>query len=433
MTEWLRVAPPSLRESAAYVRSLGKPTVADVLRYSYASGRVAVQPRCGVGGHAEMKALLRTLENEAQPDILTLTIDSHTRLKRFDQAARTLRTRPQDLNGYPLVTHGWRRGRDLNESVSAPIEVRHGSPDARALFETSVAAGLTSFEGGGISYNLPYAKNVPLAESLAAWSVVDEQCGELAELGVIVERELFGTLTAVLVPPSISLAISVLEAVLASRAGVRCISVAYPQGGHMAQDVAALRAIPLLARRYLDEGIEIFPVLHEFMGVFPRERRDAEDLILYGALVARLGGAAKVITKTYLEAAGIPDARANIDGLRLAERANSPLVHLMSLDEGQVAEELAWIMTEVAEIVDPVLQQGNTSEAIVAAFDDGRLDIPFSASRYARSLVIPKRDTTGAVRYLDPGGLPLSKRTLGRHREHLRDGTGDLLADHRGA
>jgi methylaspartate mutase epsilon subunit len=425
--------PPGLRESAAYIGALGKPSVVDVLTRARASGRVAVQPRCGVGGHEEMKALLRTLEAGASPDVLTLTIDSHTRLKRFRQALRTLNQRPQDLNGYPLVAHGWRRGRDLNESVAVPLEVRHGSPDPQRLFEVSVASGLTSFEGGGISYNLPYAKDVPLAESLAAWWAVDSRCGELADLGVVVERELFGTLTAVLVPPSISLAISVLEAVLAARAGVRCVSVAYPQGGHMAQDIAALRAIPVLAARYVPADVEVFPVLHEFMGVFPRLRRNAEDLILYGALVARLGGAAKIISKTYLEATGIPDVQANIDGVRLAGRANSALVDLIAVDEARVGVEQDSILTEVAEIVDPVLAAGpDLRAAVVEAFERGTLDIPFSASRYARSRVIPRRDADGAVRYLSAGGLPLSPTSLRRNADLLatpRTDTGSLLAD----
>ncbi|MEV6328786.1 methylaspartate mutase [Streptomyces sp. NPDC051909] len=415
---------PRLGESAAYIRSLGKPTAAEVLDRARARGRVAVQPRCGVGGHEEMLRLLRTLEAEAEPDILTVTIDSHTRLRRFRQALRTLNRNPQDLNGYPLVTHGWRRGRELNEAVAVPLEIRHGSPDAGLLFAVSVAAGITSFEGGGISYNLPYSKDVPLAESLAAWSAVDGVCGELAELGVVIDRELFGTLTAVLVPPSISLAVSVLEAVLAARAGVRCVSIAYPQGGHLAQDVAALRAIPLLAERYLPEGVTVHPVLHEFMGVFPRRRRDAEDLILFGALVARLGGATKIITKTHQEAAGIPDTRANIEGLRLADRANSPLLGFLSVDEDRVAEELEWILTEVDEIAGPVLDRGpDLAAAIVDAFADGTLDIPFSASRHARSAIIPSRDPQGAIRYLNAGSLPLSRRSAERNRTLLGVGS----------
>ncbi|MEV8016076.1 methylaspartate mutase [Streptomyces sp. NPDC086554] len=411
---------PDLRETVSYIASLGKPTVAQVLGEVRARRRVAVQPRCGVGGHKEMKALLLDLETEAEPDVLTVTIDSHTRLRRFEQAAHTLATRPEDLNGYPLVAHGWRRGRELNEAVAAPLEVRHGSPDPRILFDVSLASGITSFEGGGISYNLPYAKAVPLAESLAAWQAVDRRCGELAEAGVVVDRELFGTLTAVLVPPSVSLAVSVLEAVLAVGAGVRCVSVAYPQGGHLAQDVAALEAIPALVARYLPAGVDVHPVLHEFMGVFPRLRRNAEDLILYGALVARLGGASKIIAKTHQEALGIPGARANIEGLRLADRCNSPLLGFLSVDRDQVRREREWILAEVEEIVEPVLAHRDLIPAIVEAFERGTLDIPFSASRFARSRVIPKRDPEGAVRYLSAGGLPLSVCSLARHRELLR-------------
>ncbi|MFG2605983.1 methylaspartate mutase [Streptomyces sp. NPDC048514] len=415
---------PSLRESAAYLGQLGKPTAEQVLRQAHDTGRVAIQPRCGVGGHREMKRLLTALEAEAGPDILTVTIDSHTRLLRFGQARRALRENPADLNGYPLVTHGWRRGRDLNEAVSAPLEVRHGSPDARLLFEVAVASGITSFEGGGISYNLPYSKAVPLAESLAAWEAVDRRCGELADLGVVIDRELFGTLTAVLVPPSISLAVSVLEAVLAVRAGVRCVSIAYPQGGHLIQDVAALRAIPELAARYLGPDVLVPAVLHEFMGVFPRLRRHAEDLILYGALVARLGGAWKVITKTHQEAAGIPDTRANVEGLRLADRANSPLLGFVTVDEDRVGAERDRVLAEVDELVAPVLGRGgDLKAAIVDAFAEGTLDIPFSASRHARSQIIPGRDRDGAIRYLSAGSLPFSRRTL-RLNDDLLGGRG---------
>jgi methylaspartate mutase epsilon subunit len=414
---------PSIPETIAYVRSLGKPTAADVLRDARRRGRTTIQPRCGVGGHEAMLALLRDLEAGAHPDILTVTIDSHTRLRRFEQALRVLNVNPADLNGYPLVTHGWRRGRELNESVEVPIEVRHGSPDARVLFSVSLASGITSFEGGGISYNLPYAKDVPIADSLAAWRDVDAMCGELARAGLVIDRELFGTLTAVLVPPSISLAISVLEAVAAAREGVRCISIAYPQGGSIAQDVAALRAIPELARRYVPPGAEVHAVLHEFMGVFPRVRAHAEQLILYGALTARLGGAAKLITKTYQEAFGIPDTAANAEGMRLADLANSPLLDFVTVDGERVDEEMGWILREVAEIVEPVLDApGDLYANCAARFETGELDIPFSASRHARSDVIPRRDPAGAIRYLVPGRLPLSDASVRRNRELLEVG-----------
>ncbi|WP_370961665.1 methylaspartate mutase [Amycolatopsis sp. cg9] len=409
---------PSTAEVVRYARA--RPTARDVLARAVTRGVPAIQPRCGVGGHAEMLRLLRQLETGAAPDILTLTIDSFTRLNRFDQALRAVNTDPAALNGYPLVAHGWRRGRELVEAVSAPVEIRHGSPDARALFRVAVAAGATSFEGGGISYNLPYCKDVPLAHSLACWREVDALTGDLHRAGLTLDRELFGTLTAVLVPPSISLAVGIIEASLAAAEGVACLSLSYPQGGNLAQDVAALRAIPLLARRYLPDGVEVYPVLHEFMGVFPARRVHADQLIFYGALTARLGGAAKLVTKTHQEALGIPDAAANVDGMRLAAVANSPLLDFVRVDEEAVEAELAGILAEVDELAGPVLSAADPARAVVEAFAGGTLDIPFSASKHARGEVLPCRDATGAIRYAAAGGLPLSPASVRRNRRSLR-------------
>jgi methylaspartate mutase epsilon subunit len=410
---------PDLPEVLAHLRASTKASAHAVLRAAADTGIPALQPRCGVGGHDEMRRLLQQLEAGAAPDLLPVTIDSHTRLRHFDVVTATLQTSPTNLNGYPLVSHGWERGRELNACVQAPLEIRHGSPDARDLFAVAIASGITSFEGGGISYNLPYCKDVPLPVSLEAWREVDAACGTLAQDGVIVDRELFGTLTAVLMPPSISLAITLLEAILAEREGVRCLSIAYPQGGALAQDVAALRAIPRLASRYLPPTVEVFPVLHQFMGVFPRARDKADALILYGGVVGRLGGAAKIITKTNQEAHGIPDVEANIAGIRTTRLATSDLLDFVRVDQEQVDEEQQWIESEVDELVQPILAAGDTAAAIAQAFAAGTLDIPFSASIHAHSQVTPQRDSTGAIRYLEVGSLPFGRSTLQRHARLL--------------
>jgi methylaspartate mutase epsilon subunit len=399
-----------------------------VLRDSAANGRPVVQPRCGVGGHEAMLELLRVLAG-AGPGMLSLTIDSHTRLKQFDRAARTLCEHPGDLNGYPLVAHGWQRGRELVAASPVPLEVRHGSPDARDLFAVALASGITSFEGGAIGYNLPYSKDVSLRESLAAWNQVDVTCGLLAEAGVVIDRELFGTLTAVLVPPSISIAVTLLESVLAARAGVRCLSPAYPQGGEAHQDVAGLRALSALTRRYLGPDVEVFPVLHEFMGVFPKSAAFADALIMQGGLIARLGGAAKVINKTNQEAFGLPDAHANTQGIMTAATGASDLFDFVAVDAGRVAEEQHWIEREVAELVEPLLGCEDLAGEISTAFADGRLDIPFSASVHARSAVVPRRDSTGAIRYAETGNLPFSAATIGHNASRLASVAGGSLIE----
>jgi methylaspartate mutase epsilon subunit len=407
---------PDLPSCVDYTKTLSKRGTHELLAAARESGQVLVQPRCGVGDHGRMVALLRELHESAEPDVLSVTIDAHTRLSRFAEAERALHEDPSRLNGYPLVAHGWRRGRELNESVPVPLEVRHGSPDPRQLFVVAIASGITSFEGGGIAYNLPYVKDVPLTASLRAWQEVDQACGLLARHGVIVERELFGTLTAVLMPPALSLAVCVLEAVRAAQAGVRCLTMAYPQGGHAVQDVAALTSIPVLAARYLPDHVEVHPVLHQFMGPFPADPAVADALILYGGLVARWGGATKVVVKTNQEAHGIPDAAANIRGMRTTRVALSHLMDGFGVDDTAVRQEREWILGEVAELVDPLLAAPDLTEAITTAFRSGRLDVPFSASVHAHSAVLPVRDPAGAIRIGRFGSLSLSEQTRKRHR-----------------
>ncbi|MFB9985486.1 hypothetical protein ACFSQQ_39510 [Mesorhizobium kowhaii] len=393
--------------------------MAQLLAATKGRGAVAVQPRSGVGGHDEMLTLLSRIEDEGNPDILTLTIDSYSRLGMFDHASRILRTNPEALNGYPLVAHGWRKGRALNERTKQPLDIRHGSPIADHLFETAIASGITSFEGGGLSYNLPYAKKVPLEDSIASWRRIDRTCGELAAHGIIVSREMFGTLTAVLIPPSTSLAISFLEAISAARDGVKCLLIAYPQGGNTLQDVAALRSIETLARRYLPPGQCVYPVLHQYMGPFPRDKAKASALILLGGLVAGLGGATKVVTKTYEEAVGIPTVEANVDGIRITRCALAKMFDFIKLDESSVTEEMHWIEREVIELVDPIVESIDVHKAVVESFKEGRLDVPFSPSVFTRGDVIPIRDPEGAIRYLSCGGLPFSDRSRRRNREKL--------------
>lgn len=413
---------PDLEESLAYIRSLAKPTAAALLERAAAAGRTLVQPRCGVGGHEAMRGLLTGLESEAAPDLLTITVDSHTRLLRLRAAAHALRNDPGQLNGYPLVTHGWRRGRELNESVRAPLQVRHGSPDPRLLFGTSIAAGVTSFEGGGIGYNVPYAKDVPIAASLRAWQRTDRIAGEITAAGVAVDREFFGSLTGVLVPPAIALAVALLEAVLAAAEGVRCLLIAYPQGGHPWQDLAALRAIRRLAGRYVSE-LPVYPVLHEFMGVFPADRARALCLISYGGLIAEAGGATKVVTKSPAEATGIPGLQANADGIKATRAGMGLAASWDAIEEDAVAEEADVIERQVHELVDPLLDGSRLADSISRAFDDGRLDVPFAASRFARSAVVPCRDADGGIRFAEFGNLPFSAHVRRLNDARLRGRT----------
>lgn len=411
---------PSWDDLVAYLQdSSRKPSVSSLLEDARQNEKTLLQPRCGVGQHSQMKDLLELIDRDGRPDILTITIDSYTRLTKFKSVKSILQTDPKQLNGYPLVNHGFVNGRDLDNQIKTPLQIRHGSPDARHLFEVSLASGITSFEGGGISYNIPYCKTIPIKDSLRYWNYVDVLSGSLSDQGIVIDREFFGTLTAVLMPPSISLSITLLEALLAAKEGVQCFSVAYPQGGNLIQDVAALKAIQRIFPMFLPKGSKIYSVLHGYMGPFPVKRGDAESLIFLSAVIARLGKANKLVYKTCEEAVALPSGEENSIAANISRQALDYEFELSKEQEKLVEIEIQQIEKEILEIVSPLLDGKDLADQICAAFIKGLLDVPFSSNNQVHSSVIPLRDEEGAIRYYDCGKLPLSRETIAWNKDKI--------------
>ena len=89
-------------------------------------------------------ALLKTLQEEC--DLLPSTIDAYTRLNRYEEAAvgiqKSIEAGTSKLNGLPVVNHGVAACRRMTEALEKPVQVRHGTPDARLLAEISMASFL---------------------------------------------------------------------------------------------------------------------------------------------------------------------------------------------------------------------------------------------------------------------------------------------------
>lgn len=116
-----------------------------------------------------------------------------------------------------------------------------GRPVIRMPVVAPPAAVLTALtrdatEGGPVSYCLPYGRT-PLAESVRNWTEGVRRFAALRELGTEPHLETFGgCLLGQLCPPSLLVAVSVLEALFFHRHGVRDVSVSYAQQTHPAQD-----------------------------------------------------------------------------------------------------------------------------------------------------------------------------------------------------
>ena len=215
-----------LEEGIAYPKTIPEVKTFDgEMRKASQAGKTLLQPRACVALIQDHIKLLQYLDTEGEADLLPTTIDAYTRQNRYQEAAvgieKSLQSRTSLLNGFPAVNHGLAGCRQVTEAVRSPIQVRHGTPDARLLAEITLAGGFTSYEGGGISYNIPYAKKVPLQKSIDDWKYVDRLVGIYEEHGIHINRETFGPLTGTLVPPFVSHVVAIIEGILALRQGVK--------------------------------------------------------------------------------------------------------------------------------------------------------------------------------------------------------------------
>ncbi|NMB01217.1 MAG: methylaspartate mutase subunit E [Firmicutes bacterium] len=401
------------------------------LRQAKEEGRTLAQPRAGVADLNSHLELLLYLQDEGGADLLPTTIDSYTRQNRYEEAEKGLAESVLEgrslLNGFPAVNHGVANCRRLVESLSRPVQVRHGTPDARLLAEITLAAGFTAFEGGGISYNIPYAKRVPLEESIRTWQYVDRLVGFYEEQGITINREPFGPLTGTLVAPCISHSVAVIEAILAAKQGVKNITLGYGQCGNLVQDVAALQTLTMLAEEYLRSenfyDIEITTVFHQWMGGFPNDEAMAFGVISLGGMTAALGKATKVIVKTTHEALGIPTKEANAQGIRATKQVLNMLQDQEYPENALLAEEREIILQETRSILDKTLELGEGDWALgaVSAFAAGVIDVPFAPSSFNAGRTMPARDNNGAVRFLQWGSLPFPKDIQDFHRSKLAE------------
>jgi len=393
-------------------------------------GETLIQPRAGVALVREHIELLTYLQDNGEADLLPTTIDSYTRQNRYKEAEdgieESVRQGKSMLNGFPAVNHGVDSCRSLIQSLNIPIQIRHGTPDARLLTEISYAGGFTSYEGGGISYNIPYAKDVTLESTIRNWQYVDRLTGLYEEMGISINREPFGPLTGTLVPPCISHAVAIIESLLAAEQGVKNITVGYGQCGNLVQDVSAIRTLEELTEAYLKEygydDVIVTTVLHQFMGGFPPDEAKAFGVISWGSAVGALAKATKIIVKTPHEAMGIPTMEANAQGLRCTKQLISMLAD-QTLENPQVDEEKRIITEETRCIVDKCFElgEGDIAQGAVRAFQAGVIDVPFAPSKHNAGKMLPARDNDGAIRIFAPGAVPLSKELLDFHSNKIAE------------
>ncbi|WP_209616408.1 methylaspartate mutase [Saccharothrix coeruleofusca] len=383
------------------------------VRAARARGRLVVQPRMGMSDPATMRAGLLATRDAAATTVGTITVDSYTRVGDNTGAALAL-ARGSAMNGYPITAHSRRTTRRVLHGLGFPVQVRHGSAMPGDIVSALVAAGMHATEGGPVSYCLPYSR-LPLRDSVENWTRASERLAAVPDH----HMETFGgCMMGQLCPPSVLVAITVLEALFFRQRGLRSISLSYAQQTSPAQDVEAVAALTSLAGELLPD-VDWHVVIYAYMGVFPRTPAGARRLMAEAARLAVTTGAARLIVKTEAEVHRIPSVAENVAALEHA--GDVAALCTPAPADGRDTETYA----EARAMIDAVLDlDADVGIALDKGFSAGYLDVPFclhpdNAGR-ARSYL----DQDGQLRWSATGSLP-----IGGPSTHRRDMTSsDLLA-----
>ncbi len=357
---------------------MSAPNFGDVVLATAADHNLVVQPRMGMSRPDVMRRGLLATRTARAHTVGTITLDSYTRVGDHESARAAL-FGGVDLNGYPIVDHTVAVTRKVLDGVCTPdfpVQVRHGSAAPQHIMNALVRVGLHATEGGPLSYCLPYSR-LSIAESVRAWAESCLVLSDLGERGPRAHLETFGgCMMGQLCPPSLLVAISILEACFFRQHGITSVSLSYAQQTDPDQDVEAVAAVRALAEQFIPD-LSWHVVIYAYMGVFPRSPGGATQLLRDAAALGLRGGAHRLIVKTVAEAQRIPTMAENVQALeaagdaaastRQAELANaSP----PALDSG--------ILAAARAIVEAVLNiDANIGRALVGALKRGLIDVPY--------------------------------------------------------
>lgn len=390
--------------------------------------RPLVQPRTGVAHVDDEIEILKHLRKNGL-DISSVQLDAASRKNLYEKALegvqRTGKGKKSFLNGFPVLAHGVQGIEKIMSAIDTPFQIRAGSPDHRLVYETALAGGASSVEGGFICYLLPYDKHTSPVENLRYWKYVDKLAHwYLRNYGIVINREYFGPLTCCLIEPVIPISINIVQAILSARSGIKCISVGLAEQGNRSQDIAAIKVLEEMSRQYLAKygfgDVTISTVFHQYMAAFPTDIEKARDLIFHSSETGTLAGATRMMTKTPVESVHIPDLLNNAEGLNLTHKGIKS-GKSGKMDRECIAKEIFVLKREVKALMDTIelLGHGSVARGAIRAFQVGILDIPFSPSIYNRNQLLTAKDCDGAIRFVNPEILPFSEDIIDFHKEKI--------------
>ena len=390
-------------------------------------GRTLIQPRGGVGLIDEFITNCKVLEDKGRADLLPSTTDSYTRYGKYELAEKAIKESEKAgrtmLNGTPLVNWGVPGCRRVVESITVPIDAR--SCDILA-YEVALAAGYTSILASAIS-QLSYWPQLPPEGSIRMYQQLFRLVGYYTEKGAPILVDVLPIQSVSFYVNSLEIATELIDALLLAEQGVKHFFIRFIQNCHLIQDIAKGEALREIMEEYFQRlgyrDVEFYLSFDTWASPFPQDWGQASVFVVLAAAVAHFTRASRLMVKSVDEALGLPGNEAQVFSLRAAKQALLMLNGQSFPLTREVQEEKEMMKAEARAIIDKVFEMGEGDLALgaVRAIEVGVLEHPFSSNRYNTGKVLPVRDATGAVRYLDCGNLPFTKEMREAQRHMIEE------------
>jgi methylaspartate mutase epsilon subunit len=393
-------------------------------------GRIQVVPQIG---HALVEEMVEEIEycDDIKPDRWYVLTDTYTRKSQFQLATEAVERSRQHghysfLNGYPMVTHGVNGSRRVNESTSACLGSDCNDEDARLAWEIALAGGWTYGNSKAVEQPIQHGKDYPLDRIIYHYQYQDRLTAYYNERGVPILRKANANLPG-WDSLGFKVAVSLIECLLAAEQGVKYFDLSLGIGMNPVQDTAAMRVLTKLGREYLDrfgyDDAKIYPWAYFFLGDWPNDRDALVGQLCWNATVATLAGCNGMTIKSPDEASGTPTKEGFFAALKMVRQVVR-LAGAQRLPEDEnVKLEIKMIEAEVRAILERTLELGDGDLAVgtCRALEAGVLDTQFSPYHPIQGEVMVTRDREGALRYLNPGNLPLPPEVKDYHRAKLAE------------
>lgn len=422
--------PSALEEAVAYHRAQPWWKYASLRNErAQAEGRIQIVPQVG---HALVEDTVHHIlhSEDLAPDRWYVITDTYTRKSQYAKAQEAVERSLKDgfsyLNGYPLVAHGVAGARTINESTKAAIGSDNNDEDARLPADIAFAGGWTWGTIKSIEQLIQHSRDYPVDQNIHNCQYIDRLVGYYTEQGIPLLRRASANLPG-WDSLGFKVTVSLLEVLLSAAQGVKYIDLSLGIGMNLIQDVAAIQVLRKLAREYLDKmgcaDAKVFSWTYFYLGDWPLERGQMSGQLAWNAAVSALAGCNGMIIKSPDESTTTPTAAGFREGLQICGQV-ARLVAGQRLDASpELSVEQEMIEREVRAVVARIMElgDGDLAKGSCEAMLSGVLDTMFSPYKYLKSRVKIVRDRNGALRYLDPGLVPLPAEVREYHRERIAE------------